>query len=137
MTGVLGTLVVLALATAVGVLVYRLTAGDEEPAAGAGKFGPDAGADVAEWRGRDAEAASSSGGAARGTATEVEPRPTVPEGYIPVAPGGPSWNSRLGGLMGLVIAVVAGAITLALALYALGELIARLVSSAGASTPGA
>lgn len=135
MTGVLGTLVVLALATAVGVLVYRLTAGDEEPAAGT--FGPDAGADVAEWRGRDAEAASSSGGAARGTATEVEPRPTVPEGYIPVAPGGPSWNSRLGGLMGLVIAVVAGAITLALALYALGELIARLVSSAGASTPGA
>lgn len=135
MTGVVGTLVVLALATAVGLLVYRLTAGTDSPTGGPSAGGPDD-PGVAEWRGRDADPRSAVGGPGGGTATDTEPRQAVPEGYIPVAPGGPSWNSRLGGLMGLVIAVGAGAIALALALYALGELIARLVSSASNSTPG-
>ena len=135
MTGVLGTLVVLVLAAAVGVLVYRLTAGSDGPVHDPDAPGHGAGADVAEWRGREADSPSAAAG---GLATDVEPRQRVPEGYIPVAPGDPSWNSRLGGLMGLVIAIGAGAIALALALYALGELIARLVSSAGDNTaPGA
>jgi hypothetical protein len=137
MTGVLGTLVVLALATAVGVLVYRLTAGTDGPTGGRGAAGPDADADVAEWRGRDTDPLPGAGVSGGGASTDVEPRQAVPEGYIPVAPGGPSWNSRLGGLMGLVIAIGAGAIALALALYALGELVARLVSSAGNGAPGA
>ena len=117
---------VLAVAAAVGVLVYRLTAGDGRPAGDADASVPGAGADVSEWSGGEAETAGSGAGDARSA---------VPEGYIPVAPGAPSWHSRLGGLMGLVIAVGAGAIALALALYAIGELIARLVSSAGESTP--
>ena len=124
MTGLLGTVVVLVVAAAVGVLVYRLTAGDGRPADDQDQALPGTGADVSEWRG-ETDTASDGGGDAS----------TVPEGYIPVAPGAPSWHSRLGGLMGLVIAVGAGAIALALALYAIGELIARLVSSAGESTP--
>jgi hypothetical protein len=135
MTGTFGTLVVLAAAIAVGVLVYRLTAGGGD-AEGAEDPGATAG-DVSEWSGEEAVAGHAGGvGAApmptgppqRGAA--VSDRPAIPDGYIPVAPASPSWHARLGGLMGLVIAVGAGAIALALSLYAIGSLIARLVSGA-------
>jgi hypothetical protein len=134
MTGTFGTLVVLAAAIAVGVLVYRLTAGGGDAE---GAEDPGAAGDVSEWSGGEAVAGHAgeagaapmpTGSPQRGAA--VSDRPAIPDGYIPVAPASPSWHARLGGLMGLVIAVGAGAIALALSLYAIGSLIARLVSGA-------
>ncbi|MGH2630763.1 MAG: hypothetical protein ACRDHI_09420 [Actinomycetota bacterium] len=134
MIGTFGTLVVLAAAVAVGVLVYRLTAGAGDTE-GAEDAGPGSG-DVSEWSGEEGKAgraggalaAPASAGAPERGGTTVSERPSIPDGYIPVAPASPSWHARLGGLMGLLIAVGAGAIALALSLYAIGSLIARLVS---------
>lgn len=114
----MGIVLVLAIAVAVGVLVYRLTAGGEAPARDAAPAGPD---DAASWRADSPSAGSPTGG---GRSVEV------PDGYIPVAAGGPSWQGRLGGAMGLVIAVAVGAIGLAFALWALMELASRLFENA-------
>jgi hypothetical protein len=54
-----------------------------------------------------------------------------------VAPGRASWHSRLGGAMGLVIAVAVGAIALALSVWALVELIARMFADTGGAGSGA
>ncbi|MDH4112969.1 MAG: hypothetical protein OEV60_09875 [Actinomycetota bacterium] len=109
---------VLAVAVGVGVFVYRLTAGgelDAEPGLPAtGDPEPDAGPTSEPRAERTLEA---------------------PEGYIPVSPGGPSWHARLGGAMGLVIAVAVGAIALAFSLWALTSFVARLVSDAGGGAP--
>ncbi len=135
MTGTFGTLVVLAAAIAVGVLVYRLTAGSGDVEGADDSVG--GGGDVSEWSGEEGMAGRAGGAAAptqagspQSGSPAVSDRPAIPDGYIPVAPASPSWHSRLGGLMGLVIAVGAGAIALALSLYAIGSLIARLVSGA-------
>jgi hypothetical protein len=110
-----GIVLVLAIAVGVGVIVYRLTAGGERPAPA-----PSAETDDARsWAGT-----SVPGEAA---ATSIE----VPEGYIPVGGSGPTWHARLGGAMGLVIAVVIGAVGLAFALWAVGSFVARLVSGVG------
>lgn len=72
----------------------------------------------------------------KGTATS----PTEPEevnaepGYAPVAPPDvPSWHSRLNGTLGLVLAVSLAAVTLGIAMYQVGHLIARLMSQAANS----
>lgn len=120
----MGTVLVVVIAVAVGVLVYRLTAGGAEPTSSAEP--PLPGTDeVGAWT-------SGEGGVTRSALAPTERRTEVPEGYIPVASGAPSWHARLGGAMGLVIAVAIGAIVLALSLWALVSLVSRLFSGAGA-----
>ena len=120
----MGTLLVLVIAVGVGVLVYRLTAGPDAVEA-QGSVDPETG-DEAAWSGGDAT-----------TPTQPD-RPDEPrEGYIPVAPGRASWHSRLGGAMGLVIAVAVGAIALALSVWALVELVSRMFADAGGAASGA
>lgn len=116
----MGTLLVLVIAVGVGVLVYRLTAGPE--AAGGGQDLDAGGADT--WT--------------EGGATPPPPdRPVEPpEGYIPVAPGKAGWHARLGGAMGLVIAVAVGAIALALSVWALVEFVSRMFADAGGAASG-
>jgi len=118
-----GTLLVLVIAVGVGVLVYRLTAGPE-PADAEVRGDPQPGDPVAR----------PDDGAAPPPPPErpVEP----PEGYIPVAPGRASWHSRLGGAMGLVIAVAVGAIALALSVWALVEFVSRMFADAGGAASG-
>ena len=122
--GSVGTLLVLVIAVGVGVLVYRLTAGPEAAdALGSG----------------DHEADDPSAGPADDAASPLPPdRPVEPpEGYILVTPGPASWHSRLGGAMGLVIAVAVGAIALALSVWALVELVSRMFADAGGAASGA
>jgi hypothetical protein len=116
-----GTLLVLVIAVGVGVLVYRLTAGPEAAAA-SGSGEPEA----------DDDARSG------GDATSPPDRPVEPpEGYIAVAPARADWHSRLGGAMGLVIAVAVGAIALALSVWALVEFVSRMFADAGGAASGA
>jgi hypothetical protein len=105
----MGTVLVVTIAVGVGVLVYRLTAGGEE----APRPVDD---DAAAWTGESSE-------------RSIE----VPDGYIRVASGKPSWHARLGGAMGLLIAVAVGAIGLAVSLWAVGSFLARLFADAGGS----
>ena len=118
----MGTLLVLVIAVGVGVLVYRLTAGPESIGA-TGAQDPEAG-EPGAWT--------------EGGATPPPPdRPVEPpEGYIPVAPGKASWHARLGGAMGLVIAVAVGAIALALSVWALVEFVSRMFADAGGAASG-
>ena len=66
------------------------------------------------------------------TGSQTRPeRRMAPEGaYVPVSPASPSWHSRLGGVMGLVIAVTGAALGIAAGLYLVGHLVARLLHSA-------
>lgn len=125
----MGTLLVLVIAVGVGVLVYRLTAGPD-PVEAQGSGDPDA----------RAPEAGDAGAVPEGDAT-TPPQPghpvEPPEGYIPVAPGRASWHSRLGGAMGLVIAVAVGAIALALSVWALVEFVSRMFADAGGAASGA
>ncbi|HJR97863.1 MAG TPA: hypothetical protein VJ979_08150 [Actinomycetota bacterium] len=109
----MGTVLVVTIAVGVGVLVYRLTAGGEDAAVPSDD-------DAAAWAGEPPE------------------RPIeVPDGYIRVAGGRPSWHARLGGAMGLVIAVAVGAIGLAVSLWAVVSFLARLFADAGGGSPNA
>lgn len=129
-----GLLLVVAISVAVGVLVYRLTAGgDPSPSQeGSHSAQPHLEGEGDMWAG--GEVVDERGGEAVGTPTgrdiaaSPDPRPGAPEGYIPVGASATSWHARLGGAMGLVIAVAIGAIGLALSLWALVSLVARLVS---------
>ncbi|CAN5721181.1 hypothetical protein BH18ACT17_BH18ACT17_06870 [soil metagenome] len=121
----MGTVLVLAIAVGVGVLVYRLTAGGGEVTSVADPVPPATDDDVGRWAGGEVPSSGSAGSVA------TRERREAPEGYIQVSPGSPSWNSRLGGAMGLVIAVAVGAIALALSLWALVSVVARLFSDAG------
>jgi hypothetical protein len=127
----LGTVLVLALAVGVGVLVYRLTAGGDEPAATAdpARSGEH---DVSTWTGGEPSPAPADAGRSPAVSDRPTQQSRVPEGYIPVSAGAASWHDRLGGAMGLVIAVAVGAIALALSLWAVVVLVARLASGAGA-----
>ena len=121
--GRVGTLLVLVIAVGVGVLVYRLTAGPEA---------------IGATSAQDPEA-SEPGAWTEGGAPPPPPpdRPAEPpEGYIPVAPGKPSWHARLGGAMGLVIAVAVGAIALALSVWALVEFVSRMFADTGGAASG-
>jgi len=46
--------------------------------------------------------------------------------YLPVAADGPDWQSRITGVLGLVISVVVAGVALAASIYALGALIGKL-----------
>jgi hypothetical protein len=46
--------------------------------------------------------------------------------YLPVAADGPDWQSRITGVLGLVISVVVAGVALAVSIYALGALIGKL-----------
>jgi hypothetical protein len=103
----LSYIMVLLIAVAVGIAVYlvvlRVGPTDRPPT------------DVGEWR-----------------EAPQPPQPAQPEGsYVPVAPSSPSWHSRLGGVMGLVIAVAVAALGIAFGLYLVGHMVAHLVHSAG------
>lgn len=57
-------------------------------------------------------------------------RRAMPEGsYVPVSPASPSWHTRLGGVMGLVIAVTGAALGIAAGLYLVGHFVAHLLHS--------
>jgi hypothetical protein len=124
-----GTVLVLVVAVAVGVLVFRLTDGGPEGSGASEAPASDA------WTDRPATRATQ----AEEPAAEVVSAPPMPleppEGYIRVAPGAPSWHTRLGGAMGLVIAVAVGAVALALSLWALGTFVARMLTGAAESAP--
>lgn len=124
----MGTVLVLAIAVGVGVLVYRLTAADDRDA-GAPEPSTAGSDEERTWTGEERRASTTGGASARSL--------EAPEGYIPVSSGDPSWHARLGGVMGLVIAVAVGAIALAFSLWALGSLVARLFSNAGGGGPSA
>jgi hypothetical protein len=100
--------VVIAIGAGCGVYFVAMQVGAPPPRA----------RDVEEWKGT-------------GRSTE-EPGEVVTEtGYAPVAPPDiPSWHSRLNGTVGLVLAVSLAAVTLAIAMYQVGHLIARLMSQA-------
>lgn len=112
-----GYLVVLVVAAVVGVGVYwvsmRLISDEAAP-------------DVAEWQGTGLVPPEP------GAAPQAQP--SIPMGtggsYIPVSAGSPSWQARVGGIMGLVVAVGVASLMLAFALYEAGTMIARLMSHA-------
>jgi hypothetical protein len=60
----------------------------------------------------------------------TDPGSADPGTYVPVTPARPDWQSRLTGFLGLVIAVVVGAIVLAFTLYAGVEWLVELVTDA-------
>lgn len=67
---------------------------------------------------------------AQGFSGAGEPASPDPGLYVPVTPAGPDWQSRLTGFLGLVIAVVAGAVLLALTLYTGVDWLVRLATDA-------
>lgn len=112
-------LLIVAIAVGVGVLVFRITGGVPPPPRHASQEVGQA----ASWP---------------GTGPEPQPQPPLfpddrpgpPEGYIRVETSPTPWSARLGGAMGLVIAIGIGAITLALSVWGLITLVARMVSEA-------
>ena len=112
----LGYVLVVVIAVAAGCGVYAVAMQVGAP--------PPRSRDVDEWK-----------GTGRPVAEPAEPEDMGAEpGYAPVAPPDiPSWHSRLNGTMGLVLAVSLAAVTLAIALYQVGHLIARLMSQAANS----
>lgn len=108
---------IVAIAVGVGVLVFRMTGGvPPPPQTSLGEQPHDA--------------------TRPETDLETEPalfpddRPGAPEGYIRVESSSTPWSARLGGAMGLVIAIGIGAITLALSMWGLISLVARMMSNA-------
>lgn len=111
-------LLIVAIAVGVGVLVFRMTGGVPPPPqhASSGE------------RTQDASRPE----------TDLEPEPALfpddragaPEGYIRVEASSTPWSARLGGAMGLVIAIGIGAITLALSVWGLISLVVRMMSNA-------
>lgn len=65
---------------------------------------------------------------AQGFGPSGEGAPPEPGTYVPVTEAGTDWQSRLTGFLGLVIAVVVGAIVLAFTLYAGVETLVRVVT---------
>jgi hypothetical protein len=57
-----------------------------------------------------------------------EPASPEPGTYVTVSSARPDWQSRLTGFLGLVIAVVAGAIVLAFTIYAGVDTLVRFIS---------
>jgi hypothetical protein len=97
-------LLVALVALAVGALVY-LTSLRAGPVAGDGGFG---------------------------TSDAQEP-PRAPVGgtYLPVTTARPDWQTRLTGLLGLLIVVVVGSIVLAVTLYVAVSLLVGVISGGG------
>ena len=109
----LGYVLVLVIAVAAGFGVYTIAMQVGAP--------PRPTRDAEEWKGT------------RASRSEPEEVPAE-SGYAPVAPPDvPSWHSRLNGTVGLVLAVSLAAVTLAIAMYQVGHLIAHLMSKAASS----
>jgi hypothetical protein len=109
---------ILAASVGVGVLVYRLSV-----RVGGASRSTSAGA-VAEGF-DDVPGDPASSGGSPGTA------------YLPVSTSAPSWQTRLIGVIGLVLMVAVAGTLLAIALYQAGALIARLLSQAADNGPAA
>lgn len=128
----LGYIIVVALALAVGALVYLVSMRLGDATDSTDRAGP---------RMRPAKTRADPLGRRADPSLPEAPLPLEPsvasEGgggsYIPVSGGRPSWQSRLNGAMGLVVAISVAAITLAIALYEAGSLIVRLMSNAAKS----
>jgi hypothetical protein len=134
----MGLIIVLAIAITVGVLVFLLTDGGEIGTGGDAAFSGVAGSssegeppaggadDVQQWAGGEVGGPASSAGGPSPGRTVVQ---VSPETSIPVVATSRSWQARLSGALGLVVAIGIGAIAIALTLYGIGMLIARLVSA--------
>ena len=53
--------------------------------------------------------------------------------YVPVTTSAPDWQTRLQGVLGLAISIVLAALGLAIAVYAVGSVIAHAVGSSAPS----
>lgn len=122
----MGYVIVLLLAGLAGGLVYwasmRYSGGAETSENDASSMQDENGAD----EGRETRLPN-------GASSESPPAPAPGTAYIPVVPTRGSWQSRLGGLMGLVIAVVIAAATTAFVLYQAGHIITKLLTDAANS----
>jgi hypothetical protein len=122
----LGYVIVLLLAALAGGLVYwtsmRYSGGVGAPQGDGSSIRDDDGVD----EGRESRPAN-------GADTEGPPAPAPGTAYIPVVPTRGSWQSRLGGVMGLVIAIVIAAVTTAFVLYQAGHIITKLLTDAANS----
>lgn len=121
----MGYVIVLLLAAIAGGLVYWASmrfAGDADPSGG-GATSP------SEWGAAETERAPAD-------AREADGDPEPPNAglpgtaYIPVVSSRGSWQGRLSGVMGLVIAVVVAAATIALFLYEAGHIVSKMLSGA-------
>ena len=121
----MGYVIVLLLAALAGGLVYWASM---RYAGGAGAADDDGSSMPVEDadEGRETRAAD-------GADTGGPPTPTPGTAYIPVVPTRGSWQSRLGGVMGLVIAIVIAAVTAAFVLYQAGHIITKLLTDAANS----
>ena len=117
----MGYVIVLLLAALAGALVYWASLRF------AGDAGAPQGSDEALEDQPDGDAPRSEG--ANG-GTDAPPAASAGTAYIPVTESRGSWQGRLGGFMGLVIAVVVAAVTAALVLYEAGHIISKLLSGA-------
>jgi hypothetical protein len=81
--------------------------------------------DVGEWKGTEPAPAPPEYGS-----IPLHDEDDEPAAYLPIARGRLSWQSRMGGVLGLAVAVTVAAIASALSLYALGQMIAHLLKSA-------
>jgi hypothetical protein len=71
-----------------------------------------------------------------GFGSEATAAPPPEPALLPVATNRPDWQTRLTGVLGLLIAVTVGAVALTLALVAFGSLIARLFGSVSGGDSG-
>jgi hypothetical protein len=124
---------IIGVAIGVGVVVYALSLRTPDRAIDADALppAPGAGRSPLAWlRERTAKPTGEELGfgaeAVPGGATsEPEPESFV---YVPVlAAGGPRWTTRLGGVVGLIAAVVIAAAALAIGIYQLGHLLNQMV----------
>ena len=121
----MGYVIVLLLAALAGGLVYWASM---RYSGAAGTSEGDGASKRTEDGADDREARS-----AKGADPETPPTPAPGTAYIPVVPTRGSWQSRLGGVMGLVIAVVIAAATTAFVLYQAGHIITKLLTDAANS----
>jgi hypothetical protein len=113
-----GLVLIVTIAVAVGVLVFRLTAGGETRT-------------VSEEPGlEEGPASDPTSPTARGAPSGAL------EAFTPGGSSATSWSDRLGGAMGLVIAVAIGAIVLAFSLWTLVSFVGRLISGLDADAGG-
>jgi hypothetical protein len=73
----------------------------------------------------------------RAAADEGPPEPAPGMSYVPVAEERHDWQARMTGVLGLLVSVAVAAIALAVSLYAVGALIARLFAGDGTGSAGA
>ena len=136
----MGFVIVIAIAVLVGVLVYRLTDGGAptpypvDPATSAAALERTAEPaavrppDVHEWAGGDVGSPAHPNPPPPSGPHRVELSPEA--GSIPVVGARQSWHARLGGALGLLVAVGVGAIAIAGALYVAGTFVAKMISNA-------